>query len=68
MYVQDRLARQLVEQVGAGLDAAMEVGEGELLVGSVQVIVVLAPAQEQCIDAQVLLDAARRPESSLPRG
>ena len=38
------------------LDAAVEVGEGELLVGSVQVVVVLAPAQEQGVDAQVLLD------------
>ena len=40
----------------AGLDAAVEVGEGELLVGAVQVVVVLAPAQEQGVDAQVLLD------------
>ena len=34
----------------------MEVGQGELLVGAVQVIVVLAPAQEQGVDAEVLLD------------
>ena len=40
----------------------------ELLVGAVQVIVVLAPAQEQRVDAQLLLDQARRPGSSPPRG
>ena len=49
---------QLREQVGAGLDAAVEVGERELLVGPVEVVVVLAPAEEQGIDAQVLLDQA----------
>ena len=34
----------------------MEIGEGELLVGTMQIVVVLAPAQEQGIDAQMLLD------------
>ena len=51
----------------AGLDAAMKIGEGKLLVGAMQIVVVLAPAQEQGVDAQVLLDQSRRPESSLPR-
>ena len=51
-----RLSPSSSSRVGAGLDAAVEVGEGELLVGAVQVVVVLAPAQEQRIDAQLLLD------------
>ena len=51
-----RFLGKFIEQVGAGLDAAMKVGEGEFLVGPVQVIVILAPAQKQRIDAQVLFD------------
>ena len=43
------------EQVGARLDAAVEVGQRELLVGAVEVVVVLAPAQEQGIDARCCL-------------
>ena len=35
---------------------AMEVGQRELLVGPVQVIVVLAPAQQEGIDAELLLE------------
>ena len=36
----------------------MEIGDRELLVGPVQVVVVLAPAQKQGVDAQLLLDQA----------
>ena len=45
--------RHLGQQVGAGLDAAVVVGEGELLVGAVEVVVVLAPADEEGVDAEV---------------
>ena len=41
-----RLPGELVEQMRTGLDPTMEVGQAELLVGPVQIIVVLAPAQE----------------------
>src|SRR5215468_8659557 len=51
-----RLAGQLDEQMGRRLDAAVEIGDREFLVGSVEIIVVLAPAQEQSVHAQVLLD------------
>ena len=49
---------KLCQQIGAGLDAAVEVGDRELLVRPVEVIVVLAPAQKQRVDAQLLLDQA----------
>ena len=46
------------KQVGAGLDAAVEVGQGELLVRPVQVVVVLAPAEQERIDAELRLEQA----------
>src|SRR5437660_1700037 len=53
-----RRSGQLREQVGGGLDAAVEVGQGELLVGAVQVVVVLAPAEQQGVDAELGLEQA----------
>ena len=45
---------EFVPQVGAGRDAAVVVGEGKLLVGAVGVVVVLAPAQQQHVDAELV--------------
>ena len=47
---------QLLPQPRAGLDAAMEVGQAELLVGTVRVVVVLAPAQQQDVGVQGLVE------------
>ena len=52
------LLGQLRQQVGAGLDAAVEVGQRELLVRAVEVVVVLAPAEQEGIDAELRLEQA----------
>ena len=46
---------KLFPQVGAGFDAAMEVGQAEFFVGAVRVVVVQAPAQQQGIDSQQIV-------------
>ena len=53
-----QLFPKLCQEIGARLDAAMEVGDREFFVGPVQVIVVLAPAEQKRVDAQLLLDQA----------
>ena len=47
---------QLAPQIGAGPDAAMEVRQAELLVGAVRVVVVLSPAEQQRVDAELVAE------------
>ena len=43
---------QFAPQMGAGPGAAVEIGQGEVFVGAVQIVRILAPTQEECIDSQ----------------
>src|SRR5271157_5277140 len=42
--------------MSAGLDAPVKIGQRELLIGAVQVVVVLAPAKQERVNFQVLLE------------
>ena len=61
------LFRQFGPQIGAGFDAAMEIGQVEFLVRAVGVVVVQAPAQQQRIDSELLAEGGDDRESSLLR-
>src|SRR5262245_45903364 len=49
---------QLLPEMRAGLRSAVEVGQGEMFVGTVQIVAVPAPAQQECIESQNAAEAA----------